>query len=59
MVAAGNHEKKDNFNSYVYRFYGLVRAGQSSGSNNNFFYSFDYGLIHYVIIDTEVRHWVV
>jgi len=55
MVAAGNHEHSDNFTEYVNRFQGTANgAGERSGSRTNFYYSFDTGLIHYIVINTEV-----
>ena len=55
MVAAGNHEHNDNFTQYTQRFKAQEEyAGANSGSGTSFFYSFDVGLIHYVIINTEV-----
>ena len=55
MVAPGNHEHGDNFTEYVKRFQGTqAYPGARSGSETNFYYSYDVGLIHYVVINTEV-----
>lgn len=55
MVAEGNHEKGDNFREYNLRFKGIeALAGAHCGSNSNHYYSFDEGLVHYVVVSTEV-----
>lgn len=55
MVATGNHEHNDNFVQYTQRFKAQeVYAGANSKSGTSFYYSFDVGLIHYVVINTEV-----
>jgi acid phosphatase type 7 len=55
MVAAGNHEAGDNFKQYNARFAGIYSiTGQNSASNSNFYYSFNVGSIHYIVVDTEV-----
>jgi hypothetical protein len=55
MVAAGNHESADNFQSYTQRFRSTEKlAGKDSGSGSNHYYSFDEGLIHFVVINVEV-----
>eukprot|EP00466_Bigelowiella_natans_P002964 jgi/Bigna1/86702/estExt_fgenesh1_pg.C_130002 len=66
MVAAGNHEsechspicladskkRKDlsNFTAYNTRF---KMPFESSGATSNMWYSFNYGLAHFVVVDTE------
>jgi len=60
MVAPGNHEavckaigcfqQTSNFTTYEYKF---LMPGRESGTNTNMFYSFDYGPVHFVAIDTE------
>lgn len=43
---------------YTRRFEGVAHgAGKDSGTNSNFYYSFDIGLVHFVAIDTEVYAW--
>jgi hypothetical protein len=55
MVAAGNHEHNDNFTQYTQRFKAQqMYAGANSKSGTSFYYSFDVGFIHYVVINTEV-----
>ena len=55
MVAEGNHESGDNFQEYNLRFKGTAdTAGQVSGSMNNHFYSYNVGLIHYIVVSTEI-----
>ena len=62
MVAVGNHElhtSPTNGTEFVQRFRGIAsHAGKRSGSESNFYYSFDRGLIHYCVINTEVYHWI-
>lgn len=59
MVAAGNHEHNDNFTQYTKRFKSQeVYAGANSKSDTSFYYSFDVGLIHYIVINTEVYKYV-
>jgi len=54
-VAEGNHEEGDNFTEYNLRFKATEDlAGRVSGSHSNHFYSYDVGLIHYVVVSTEV-----
>ena len=66
QVLPGNHETscsehnltictdgQRNFTSFRYRFH-MPHA--ESGSVSNMHYSFDYGLVHYVSIDTEVDY---
>jgi predicted phosphodiesterase len=55
MVAPGNHESHDNFTQYNQRFRALADSFASNGRpGGNFFYSYTVGLIHYVVIDTEL-----
>jgi len=50
MVSVGNHEKYYNFTSYKARF---EMPGQDSGGIGNFYWSMDYGNIHFVSMCTE------
>ncbi|KAF0720125.1 Aste57867_537 [Aphanomyces stellatus] len=55
----GNHEMQyaamGAMKNYLARFAGQINgAGAASGSASNRFYSFNAGLIHFVVIDTEV-----
>lgn len=59
MFAVGNHEStggpntslsQKNFTAYRERFH---MPYTQSGSQTNMFYSFDYGLVHFINIDTE------
>lgn len=55
MVGEGNHEKGDNFTEYNIRFKAIESvSGSTSHSHSNHFYSFDVGLIHYIMVSTEV-----
>lgn len=42
-----------NFNAYMHRFYMPGGDGKSNGSYRNLWYSFDYGPVHMVVINTE------
>ncbi|TMW68745.1 hypothetical protein Poli38472_006213 [Pythium oligandrum] len=59
MVAPGNHETHNVFSHYSERFRnmpsntGTVRTGHGEAPNN-WFYSFDVGLVHFVVISTEI-----
>ena len=55
MVGEGNHEKGDNFTEYNIRFKAIQSVGGTdSKSNSNHYYSFNIGLIHYIMVSTEV-----
>ena len=62
MVAMGNHESKYNFSHYTQRFRGQPLPvnstqtvwTQSGPLPNNWFYSFNYGLVHFVCISSEI-----
>ena len=62
MVAVGNHELKKsptNGTEYVQRFRGIAsHAGRRSGSNSNFYYSYNRGLIHFCVINTEIYRYI-
>ena len=50
----GNHEAGQNFTHYKMRFASVAEnAGVASGSNTNMFYSFDDGLAHWVLWNSE------
>ncbi|GAB9465746.1 Calcineurin-like phosphoesterase [Globisporangium polare] len=59
MVAPGNHETHDFFSHYTERFRlmpsntGSVHSGNGEAPNN-WFYSFNAGLVHFVFYSTEV-----
>lgn len=60
MVGEGNHESDDNFTEYNRRFRAVQSlAGRASHSNSNHYYSFNVGLIHYVMLSTEVYAYPV
>jgi len=50
MVAVGNHEHYYNFSAYRTRF---SMPGQLAESNQNLWYSFDYGGVHVAVFSTE------
>ncbi len=49
MTAVGNHEKYYNFTSYLSR----LDMPFDRNAQRNFYFSFDYGLVHFVCICTE------
>jgi len=55
MFAVGNHEQYYNFTSYRTRF---TMPGAQSGGEGNFWYSIDYGHIHYTFMSTEHHYGV-
>jgi hypothetical protein len=64
MFTPGNHEhaggkntteSQKNFTSYRTRFHMPARPNAVAGSDN-MFYSFDYGLMHFISIDTEAAY---
>ena len=56
MTCPGNHEADDNFLHYKQR-YNMPGLQSKSGANNNFYYSFDVGNIHYVAISSELYYY--
>lgn len=58
MVIEGNHEIEEQvagitFKSYLTRF---AVPAEESGSNSNFFYSFDAGGVHFVMLGAYVDY---
>jgi hypothetical protein len=59
-VGPGNHEADGDgtFTQYQSRWAGVAAtAGQSSGSGTVLYYSYDDGLTHFVVIDTEQYYY--
>jgi len=54
MVTVGNHEEFFNFTSYINRF--TMPGDSQKGGNGNFLYSFDYGNVHLLSMDTESEY---
>jgi len=67
MVCMGNHEDKYNFSHYTQRFRGQPAPKGKDGANppqtvwtesgeapNNWYYSFNYGLVHFVSLSSEI-----
>ena len=50
MFAVGNHEKYYNFTSFNTRF---LMPGAQSGGVHNFWWSMNYGNVHFVMMSTE------
>jgi len=56
MGIPGNHESAANYTHFKMRFASVAEnAGVNSGSGTNMFFSFNDGLIHFVMWDSEVR----
>jgi len=51
MVTVGNHEVFANWEPFTYRF--NMPAAESSGTDGNFFYSFNFGLVHFIGLNSE------
>lgn len=56
MTCPGNHESANNFLHYKQR-YNMPGMQSKSGFDNNFYYSFDVGNIHYVAISSELYYY--
>ena len=57
MGIPGNHESATNYTHYKMRFASVAEnAGANSGSGTNMFYSFNDGLTHFVMWDSEA-YW--
>ena len=54
MTCPGNHEEAANFTYYTRRY---NMPGVQSGSNNNMYYSFDVGDIHFTAISSELYYF--
>jgi len=54
MTAMGDQESANNFTQWSHHFSGIKLTGESSGSNTNWFYSFDIPYAHIIVISTEV-----
>eukprot|EP01083_Nonionella_stella_P276388 939093_1 len=59
MVCPGNHEKYENFSHYSWRYIGQpVNTGSvwtgAGETPNNWYYSWNEGLIHWIAISTEI-----
>jgi len=49
-----NHESGNNYTHYKQRFASIAEnAGTRSASYTNMYYSFDHGLAHYIMWDSE------
>lgn len=51
MVSPGNHEMHYLGTPYLYRF--AMPAAQSGGESGNMYYSFNYGNVHVIALDSE------
>jgi len=56
MASVGNHETLSLWLAFLMRF--DMPAGESGGSEGNLFYSFDFGPIHFIALNSEnVEFW--
>ena len=51
MVTNGNHERFYNYSAFINRY--SMPAEKSGGSLDNFWYSYDYGNVHWISISSE------
>jgi len=51
MVAVGNHEDYNLWDAFIYRF--KMPAHESGASDGNFYYSYNFGGIHFIILNSE------
>lgn len=58
QTSVGNHEVAENFTHYDSRFTMVNSAGPDKGRLNNYYYSFNTGPIHFVVISTEFYYFV-
>eukprot|EP01095_Lingulamoeba_sp_RSL-Kostka_P015437 TRINITY_DN70_c3_g1_i1.p1 TRINITY_DN70_c3_g1~~TRINITY_DN70_c3_g1_i1.p1 ORF type:complete len:479 (-),score=131.96 TRINITY_DN70_c3_g1_i1:59-1444(-) len=60
-VAPGNHESAYNFTHFTNRFYGANYLGKYSGSDTNWWYSFDIvssgANVHFISLSSEVYYY--
>eukprot|EP01116_Phalansterium_solitarium_P013017 TRINITY_DN2984_c0_g3_i1.p1 TRINITY_DN2984_c0_g3~~TRINITY_DN2984_c0_g3_i1.p1 ORF type:complete len:415 (+),score=146.40 TRINITY_DN2984_c0_g3_i1:1586-2830(+) len=56
QACLGNHEVAYNFSHWTNRFSGLNAAGIESGSNTNWWFSYDISYVHFVAISSEVYY---
>jgi len=54
MVCLGNHESAYNFSHYTNRFSGIT--GSESGSNTNWWFSYDISYVHFVAVSSELYY---
>uniref|UniRef100_A0A6G1SKV5 Purple acid phosphatase n=1 Tax=Aceria tosichella TaxID=561515 RepID=A0A6G1SKV5_9ACAR len=58
QTTVGNHEIAANFSEYNHRFTMINRGAINHGAQNNFFYSFNAGPIHFVAFSTEFYYFL-
>lgn len=58
QTSVGNHEVAENFTHYDHRFTMVNSGGLNVGEQNNFFYSFNVGPIHFVAFSTEHYYYL-
>lgn len=59
MTCPGNHEYHNNFSQYYNRFNMPNKDGVSFGGDNNHFYSFNVGPVHFISFSTEFYYFIV
>lgn len=58
QTSVGNHEIAENFTEYDTRFTMINSGPIETGTRNNFYYSFNAGPIHFVVISTEFYYFL-
>lgn len=58
QTSVGNHEIAGNFSEYNHRFTMINRGPVNHGEQNNFYYSFNAGPVHFVAISTEFYYFL-
>lgn len=58
QTSVGNHEVAENFTHYDQRFTMINSGGLDVGKQNNFYYSFNVGPIHFVAFSTEFYYFL-
>jgi hypothetical protein len=58
QTSVGNHEIAGNFSEYNHRFTMINRGPINPGAQNNFFYSFNAGPVHFVAFSTEFYYFL-
>jgi len=58
MTSVGNHEVASNFSHYDKRFHMINRGPVHTGEENNFYYSYNAGPVHFIAISTEFYYFL-
>lgn len=58
QTSVGNHELAQNFTHYNSRFSMINQGSFNKGKQNNFYYSFNVGPVHFISFSTEFYYYV-